>query len=114
MSSKRKHKRIKLTYKLRVFDASTDRLVGQIADITTEGLMLISEEPFETGATHKIWMELPSEMNEFRQISFDLKCIWSTIDTKTNLINSGFQILDAHSGCIELIERLIKDYEVTD
>ena len=49
MHEKRKIKRVHLIYYLRLFDKQTNNQVGHLVDITTEGIMMISEEPIEIG-----------------------------------------------------------------
>jgi hypothetical protein len=54
-SLKRRH----LIYYLRVFDRSSGKLVGHLVDVTTQGMMLISEAPLPDEAEFELRMDLP-------------------------------------------------------
>ncbi len=43
LDEKRKFRRRQIIYYLRVFDQSTDQLLGHLVNITSEGAMIISE-----------------------------------------------------------------------
>ena len=113
MAKKRKLVRKILNYYLRVFDRNTDKIAGQLGNITTGGVMLISETPFEKNSTYEFWMELPSEMIEFNQIIFDARCAWSRKDKKSDSYNAGFQLTNISEKDIKTIEKLITDFQST-
>ena len=48
-SEQRKMKRRHLIYYLEAVDRDTDQPIGFLVDITTKGIMLMSETPIETG-----------------------------------------------------------------
>ena len=46
---KRQLKRVHLIYYLRIFDNDAGTAIGHLVDITTQGIMIISEEPVPAG-----------------------------------------------------------------
>ena len=80
MPERRRLKRRHLIYYLKVFDGDTDRLIGHMQDITTEGIMLMSEDPKETNANSQLRIDLPNEIKGKKQLRFDARSIWSKKD----------------------------------
>ncbi len=48
-SNKRQLKRVHLIYYLRIFDNNSGNNIGHLVDITTQGIMMISEKPIPAG-----------------------------------------------------------------
>ena len=103
----RKLKRRHLLYYLRVFDRRTGDLVGHLVDLTTEGMMLMSEEPIEEGVTLYLRMALPEEINGKTQISLDGETIWCREDHNPDFYVTGMRLKNVAPRNIERIEQLI-------
>ena len=112
MPEKRKLKRRQLIYYLRVLDRDSEMLIGRLVDITTEGVMLLSESPLKLDKLFKFKMILPPHFKAQKIITFDAKCLWSKIDVNPDLYTSGFQFDRISPQDIYLIEELILDYEL--
>ena len=108
MPQKNRLKRKKLIYYLQVFDRNTNKLAGRLLDITTEGIMLISDNPIQTDNLFQFRMVLPKELGKGPEISFDVKSIWSKRDNNPDLYDTGFQLVNVSENDIEIIESLIK------
>ena len=59
MKHERKAPRRHLIYYLRVYDRASGQQLGHLVDLTTEGVMLVSEEKLEKGV-HSLRMDLPA------------------------------------------------------
>ena len=90
MAERRELKRRHLIYYLRVFDRNTDKIIGHLVDITTEGLMLISEGPLETDAIFELRMDLPSEIEGVRKMDCLAHSRWCRKDDNPDFFNTGF------------------------
>lgn len=110
MEDKRKLKRRHLIYYLRVFNKKTDQLIGHLVDITTEGIMLISEEPIDTTAIFQLNMTLPANIEGNKQIAFKARSLWCKKDINPDFYNTGFQLINISVKGIQIIERLIHDF----
>ena len=110
MAEQRKHDRKYLIYYLRVFDRNTEELLGNLVDITTEGLMLISESPIETDMIFELKMDLPEEIRGSRQIVFDAQSRWCKNDVNPDFYDTGFLLSNISSNDISIIESLIQDF----
>lgn len=114
MNGEKRLERIQLKFYLRVFDRNTDRVAGELADITTKGIRLVSKDPFQVDVISEFWMEMPSEINEFDQIVFDAKSAWCKKDDDTHLFSTGFQLQNVDQENIDKITQLIDKGGVPD
>lgn len=114
MNGERRLERIQLKFYLRVFDRNTDRVAGELADITTKGIRLVSKDPFQVNVISEFWMELPAEVSEFDQIIFDAKSVWCRKDGDTHLYSTGFQLQNVDQENIDKISHLIEHFGVKD
>ena len=110
MTEQRRHKRNYLIYYLRVFDRNTDELLGHLVDITTEGLMLVSEKPIEANKVFQLKMDLPEEIRGSKQIPFDAESKWCKNDINPDFYDTGFLLINVSPGDLVIIEQLIRDF----
>ena len=110
MAEQRKHDRKYMTNYLRVIDRNTEKLVGNLVDITTEGCMLISDDPIETGVDFELKLDLPEEIRGSRQITFDAHSRWCKSDVNPEFYDSGFRLSNISTNDIAIIESLIQDF----
>lgn len=110
MEVKRKQKRRDLLTYLRVFGENAEQPIGHLVDITTEGMMLISEEPIETGKVFQLRVVLPAEIEGSKEVTFSAKSMWCREDENPAFRNTGFQLIDPSPEHIKIIEHLIQHY----
>ncbi len=109
-AEKRELKRAHLIYYLRVFDRSTDKLMGHLVDITPKGIMLVSEEPIAVGETFRVRMMLPTSLFGKSRLDFEAESLWSTNDINPDFIDTGFRMIGVDAADEKLIEWLVKEY----
>lgn len=107
VEDKRKLKRRHLIYYLRIFEAETGKHIGNLADITQEGIMIISEAPIQTKIIYSLNMVLPNKLRGKKEISFEAKCLWCKKDINPDFYVAGFQFINITESDKELIEMLI-------
>lgn len=110
MAEKRRMKRRHLIYYLSVFDRLTNHFVGQLVDITTEGIMLTSETKFELDTLHKLKMVLPEKIMGKNEILFDAQSLWSKQSINPNFYDTGFRLSKISKQDIAIIKHLIYDF----
>jgi hypothetical protein len=110
MHDKRKLKRVHLIYYLRIFDNESNIRVGHLVDITTEGIMLISEEPAPRGKDFSFRMQLPGNITGREEINFKARCLWSRKDFNPDFYVSGYTIEEISSKEVKTITALINQY----
>ncbi len=114
MVEKRKLKRRHLIYYLSVFEGNTDHLVGQLVDLTTDGLMLTSENPMEIGAKLKLRMVLPEEIRGKTNLFFEAVAKWCKRDINPNFYDIGFKVQNISKTEAKIIETLIQGFSFLD
>jgi hypothetical protein len=110
MHEKRRLKRVHLIYYLRIFDNQTNSQVGHLVDITTEGIMLISEEPVPIGKDFSFKMQLPGNITGREEINFKARCLWSRKDFNPDFFVSGYTIEEITAKEAKTITALINQY----
>jgi c-di-GMP-binding flagellar brake protein YcgR len=106
MREKRKARRRHLFEYFKIFDQETGSLFGELADITTGGIMLVSDKPVEKNAVHRLRVELPEQMRH-RRIHFSAECVRCRKDDYSGLFESGFRFVDIAPEDIEIIRATI-------
>ena len=106
----RKLKRIHLIYYLRIFDINTGENVGHLVDITTEGLIMVSEDPIPTGKEYSYRMQLPETIIGRREIDFAAHCLWCRKDVNPDFYVSGYRINNITPQETKTITALINAY----
>lgn len=114
MDEKRELKRRHLIYYLRVFDRNTDQLLGHLVNITSQGIMLISEKPLAVGVTFELRMKLPAAMVEYEHLDFEAKSVWNGKDSNPNFYDTGLQMIDVAPNKTAIIEDLIERFGFQD
>ena len=69
-------------------------------DITTDGLMLISEEPIAVGKEYRLEVRLPNTQGDLQAMCFKAVCRWSNNDANKSFFDSGFEILEKASDVV--------------
>ena len=110
MKDKRKHKRVNLIYYLEIYDNRTDKHLGNLVDITPEGLMMISEEEMPAGSDYHLRMLLPETAYGKKAISFKANSRWTKKDMNPAFYASGYQIVDIGPVESETITSLIDNF----
>lgn len=107
---KRKLKRHRLIYYLRVYSLPEGRLLGHLIDITPAGILIVGESPLPVGMDFVLKMELPSRVNGKDVIEFAARCLWSRKDPAPQFFASGFQFERVAQEDQQVISGLIKDF----
>ena len=100
-------KRRQLIYYLEAIDRGTDEPIGFLVDITTKGLMLMSETPIETGKMFHLRILLKTDLSEKKYLSFDAKSKWCKKSINTEIYDTGFELINAEISEFREIEEII-------
>ncbi|BCY19338.1 MAG: hypothetical protein GYA12_01055 [Chloroflexi bacterium] len=111
MVEKRKFNRIHLIHYLRVFDRKTNDLIGNLVDLTSEGLQLICETPIEKGKLLELRMEFPEEVDGERQLFLNAETIWCDHELDPDLFSVGCKLLPVTPTQVTVIRDLIDNYQ---
>jgi len=108
MDERRALKRRHLYYYSRVFDEATQQMAGRLVDLTTEGIMIVSEKPVSANIKFKFKMLLPKSIEGHKTLNIEAESRWSKQAANPDLYDNGFQLLNVKPGDEKIIERLIK------
>jgi hypothetical protein len=111
MSEKRKFNRIHLIHYLRMFDRKSGELIGNLVDLTAEGLQLISETPIEPGKILEIRMEFPEEVDGQQEMRLNAETIWCNHQLDPDLFSVGCRLLPVTPTQVSIIRDLIDNYQ---
>jgi len=110
MNDRRKHVRKRPTGLITVYDITTGDNLGQLANITSEGLMLISQTQIPVGGVFQLQMLLDTPINGVGKVDFGAESLWtSDAGGAKSYYWTGFQIIDISSECQDFIDAFAKD-----
>ncbi len=107
-------KRRHLIFYLRVWEPTSNRMLGHVVDITPEGLMLISEQPIAVGEELQLEVRLPDTEGALQPMRFRAVCRWSDKDINTAFYDSGFEFLERGAEEMETLRTLVEAYGFHD
>ena len=114
MIEHRRLKRRHLLYYLRVTDRDSGAPVGNLVDITREGLMLVTHQPLEPGRTHRMRLHLPPDVLPDNHLDIDAESVWTRPDVNPDLHVTGFRFLDLTIIGRQAIDQLIDEFAFRD
>lgn len=114
-AEKRALERRHLLYYLRVWDKDQEKMIGHIADVSTDGLMLVGELKLEIDKNYNLKVLLPSsaEDGEPESIEFSAKSCWSSNDVNKLFYDTGFQFIDIPVETSEKLQAIMKEYSLS-
>lgn len=110
MDEKRNLSRLKLLYHLRVLDRDNYKRLGHLADIHTQGMMVISEQRLEPKVVHDIKIELPEALEGREEIELSAKVLWCVPYINPLFFQSGFKFGHIDRNIVQALEALIQRY----
>lgn len=111
---KRRIKRRHLLYYLPVNDAESLDLLGHLADITIEGIMLVGDMALVPGRTYELNLALPKDAFEKTELRCTARCAYCRKDVNPSLYASGFEIKQIAAEDRVLIRALIRKIGFND
>ena len=110
----RKLSRRHLIVYLRVYDRDSDILLGHLVDITSGGLMLMSEEEIPVDRVCRLRIDVGEGHGWRGYLDLDARSIWSRRDVNPSYVDTGFEFLDPSERALAAIESLILDLGFAD
>jgi hypothetical protein len=108
---RRKEKRRKFTYYMRVVDANTLQPIGYLTEISAMGIQVDSEKPLPVGVNYTLRMELTAEVANKSYMTFTGRSKWCRADKLTpNQYYIGFEVDITAPDDAEIFNRMIEKY----
>lgn len=114
IEEKRALKRNNLVCYQEVLDLNQGTELGQLLDITTEGMRLVGKQQFTPARNYHCRLVLSAKVLGRSNILFDATCAWNQPDPTHHFFEAGFKSLTAEPGDIDAIEMLIMRCAVED
>lgn len=108
----RKLQRRNFILDIEVFDRTTQKTIGDLGDITIEGMMLVSDEPVEENKTFKLGIRLPKEAEEQLEIEFTALSVRCQKTIHETIYITGFKIEALDEKNRRQINHFINEYAV--
>jgi hypothetical protein len=110
MVERRKLERYHLIHYLRIYNQKNGWFMGNLVDISPEGIKMISEDPLEPGQIYAFKMEFPEEVGGKLKIEFNGLCKWCRTDINPALFAAGFELIDTSQEDVAIMTQLIEWY----
>jgi sporulation protein YlmC with PRC-barrel domain len=99
---------------LQVSDKITGTYIGQVVNISAEGLMLLSQEPIVMGSVYQLEMEISEGGGDIKRVSFGAEAVWTTEATQPDSYWTGFRIIDISTEGVLSIDDLILEWHSSE
>ena len=110
MTEQRKSPRKIANEVLEVFDQITGTQLGQVVNISAEGLMLLSHSQIDPGSVFQLDLKLPRVIKHHSRISFGAEAVWSAEAAQPDNYWTGFKVIDISEEHTLTIDELIFDW----
>jgi hypothetical protein len=111
MVERRKHKRHKSETYLKVFDRESERPIGELANLSPNGAMLITSERVKESTVIKCQVKLTQPIMGHNEIVFDAECQWCRKNVKKGWWESGYST-NVSGENAELVSYLSLSFEL--
>ena len=107
----RKNKRVKPNVKIDIFDVIIGNGLGEVLNISSDGLLVACNKPIEIGEMFQTDWEFSAR--GIKSISVGLECLWSEVQY-TNFCLCGFHIIDISDDDQKILDRIIAQSKEVD
>ncbi len=107
MTEQRRHKRHKTEDYLMVFDQKSDKHIGGLANLSSEGAMFVTQEPVQRLTAFRCRVELTRPIMDYSEVIFDAECRWCRKNIKTGWWESGYALKNVSKQNEELLSYLV-------
>ena len=94
MNNKRRVARKRPDVSLRVTDAMTGEVVGQLGNLSMDGMMLIAQSPINEDALYQFTFQLPNSYGQLRPIEVGAHQLWADAPAVNGQAWIGFRFID--------------------
>ncbi len=111
---RRRLERKYLVFYLRIFEGLSTKVLGHVVNISSEGILLLSDEPIRLDVDYRLRMRLPYEVCETGDILFSGVSKWGQKDVNPDFFLTGFEIHDLSQKSKDDILHFLEEYSFLD
>ena len=98
---------------IEVFDEISGKNLGHVANLSSEGLMLVSREPIPLSSILQLAIPVVPSADGRDKVCFGAESVWtSQADDEGRYFWSGFSIIDISGEAADFIDRWIEGWTV--
>ena len=114
MGTHRDLKRRHLLFDLKVFDRDSHTLVGHMVDVTTRGMMVVSETALSVDREYRLQLGLPPGLRGGDRWDMTARSVWTGRDANPALHGAGLKFVGFTRRDEQLLQDLIDTYALND
>lgn len=103
----RESPRYELRVPLPIYDLSSHRKVGEVLDISVQGLRLASIEPIRKNTVLNCYISLPRKIFERDYLTLTAQCCWCSVIPDSMTYESGFKLVKVSKEVSAVIMHMI-------
>lgn len=103
-SDKRKKVRKEITTRLAVVDVNTGNVIGDLADISCEGFMVLTRQPVPMNSVFQLSLALPKVIQGVDTAYFGAESLWCNPSDDAEHYWIGFHIIDISTQDDEVLQ----------
>lgn len=112
MRELRRHPRKLPSNRIVIHDRSQQQPLGNLVNISSSGLMLMTDRELLPGHIFQLEMSLPLAAGGVQTIAFGAETLWCQSSPPSEQCWVGFQIIDMAESDTALIEQLTDDWKM--
>jgi len=113
MQDRRNRERKRPKGHLVICDRQTDAVIGQVVDLSEQGVKLYSKQPVFPEYVQQCRMALPGEFLGKTELEFGLVGKWYKTDDDTGLHHAGYEFEGMTPENLEVIRLLMKSWSIS-
>ncbi len=108
MKENRSTERVTPQSKLDVFDCNTEKHMGSLVDISSEGFMLVSSEPIKTNTIYQCRINLEAPIDNTEVIHLGADSLWCKESSTPSHYWTGFHLIEISDGDRQIINKIVE------
>lgn len=115
MAERRKVERRSISYYMRIIDASSNQMIGHLADISLQGLRMDSQKTLPVNEKYRLRINTTADVADKDSIEFVAYTRWCQPDPlQTGLLVIGFEIIKIAPHDAEIVQRIVDKYSTPE
>jgi hypothetical protein len=108
---RRKYPRHNIDGPIQVVDKISQKMIGVVANLSLEGLMLAGSEALEPERLYQLSLLFPHDIDGLAAIDIAVDCLWNNkTGVQSELCWSGCHIIDCSDADMEVLSKIIVNY----
>lgn len=107
MSDKRKQMRVDVAVRLPVVDINTGEVVGDVANLSSSGFMVLSHSPRPVRSVLQMSMALPKAIAGMKTLHFGAESLWCNATDDQEHYWIGFHLIDISAHDQDVLDQFV-------